>query len=247
MLVSLTDKVVIVTGSSKGIGKEIIRTLSKEGAKVVINYRNSYDEAHSLYKEIISYNSNCICVCADVTNPKGVNHLYNETLKKFDKIDALINNAGICDDNLIQLMPLAQWNNIINTNLTSTYLCSKIFSKYMIKNKCGKILNIASLKGIEGSEGQVNYCASKAGVIGFTKALAKELSKYNIAVNAICPGFVVTDMNRHNKEKQEIAKNRSLLDYRYALADLLQFITLMLSDKINGISGQIFQIDSRVK
>lgn len=247
MIVDVSDKVVVVTGSSKGIGREIIKTFSKEKAKVVINYHNDDAAAIELYNEVVQSNINCIKIKADVTKQNDIARLYHETISAFKRIDVLINNAGICDDNFIQLMPEDQWQRVIDTNLTGAYLCCRAFSKAMIQQKRGKIINIASLKGKEGCEGQVNYSASKAGLIGFTKALSKELGKYNIAVNAICPGFIPTDLNRHNEEKKSIAEKKSLLSINYSMEDLINYLLFFSSDKVMGISGRVFNLDSRLK
>ena len=196
MMIDISDKVIVITGSSRGIGRELAIALAKENAKVVINYLNSELAARKLYEEITSYNTNCLLVKADITKLEDVSKLYHKTIDSYGKVDVLINNAGICDDNMIQLMSEKQWRKVLDVNLTGAYLCSRTFSKTMIKQKSGKIINIASLKGQEGCESQVNYSASKAGLIGFTKALAKEFGKYNITVNGVCPGFIVTDLNR---------------------------------------------------
>ena len=247
VIVDISNKVVVITGSSKGIGNELAKAFARENAKVVINYYLSKKEAEALYFEISSYNQNCIMVQADVTNPDDVTKLYRETICSFGTADILINNAGVCDDNLMQMMAIKQWQRIIDINLTGTFLCSREFSKTMIKQKTGKIINIASLKGEEGAAGQVNYSASKAGVIGFTKALAKELGQYNISVNAICPGFIVTDLNRHDQGKKGIAESKSVLPINNSLDDLKNFILYISSDYFNGTSGRVFYLDSRIK
>lgn len=246
MNIDLINKVVLVTGSSRGIGKELVRAFANENSKVIINYNNSENEAQLLYDEIIKNNNECILIKADITKPDEVKNMCKQVMTKFGKIDILINNAGICDDNLLQLMPIEQWNAVLNVNLTGTYLCCRTFSKIMIKQGYGKIINIASLKGQEGSTGQVNYCTSKAGLVGFTKSLAKELGKYNILVNAVCPGFITTDLNRHDEIKKKIAINKSILPIKYALNDLINFILYMSSDKFLGVSGRTFNIDSRL-
>ena len=245
MTIDLTDKVIVVTGSSRGIGSKLIKAFSEENAKIVINYNSSETEAEFLYNEIIQHNPNCIKIKADVTSIDDIKKLYNETILNFGKIDVLINNAGICDDNLIQELTDAQWRRVIDVNLMGVYLCCKTFSQLIIKQSFGKIINIASLKGQEGCEGQTNYSASKAGVIGFTLALAKELGKYNISVNAICPGFIVTDLNRHNNIKKMLAEKRSLMSIEHNLNDLINFILYMSSDKMHSVSGQVFNVDSR--
>lgn len=245
MIVDMSNKVVVITGSSKGIGSELVKAFAKENAKVVINYCHSEILAEKLFEEVKAKNLECLLIKADVTKLEDVSAMYRETIKAFGCVDVLINNAGLCEDNLIQMMPLEQWQRIIDVNLTGIFLCSREFSKAMIKQRSGKIINIASLKGQEGSAGQVNYSASKAGVIGFTKALAKELGQYNIAVNAVCPGFVVTDLNRHSAEKKIIAENRSLLPIEKTLVDLISFIIFVSSEKFSCVSGRVFNLDSR--
>ena len=183
---------------------------------------------------------------ADVSLPSEVMNMYKLVITKYGKIDVLINNAGICDDNLIQMMPLKQWDRVIRTNLTGTYLCCREFSKAMIRRKQGKIINIASYKGMHGCVGQANYSASKAGIIGVTRTLAQEFSQYNISVNAVCPGFVLTDLNKGNKDKLEKAKESSLLSIQHNLEDLVSLVLFLSSDYINCISGQVINVDSRI-
>lgn len=245
MNIDISGKVVVITGASKGIGAALALAFAKEQAYVVMNYYHSEKEAIELFNKIRKENKNCLLVKGDITNPKDVSNLYKNTIDRFGKVDVLINNAGICDDNLVQMMTLKQWNRVIETNLTGTFLCSREFSKAMIHQKYGKIINIASLKGQEGCVGQANYSASKAGVIGLTKTLAKELGKYNIAVNAVCPGFIKTDLNSINASKEMIAKKRNLFDIKDNLQDLKKFILYLSTNNIKGVSGRIFNIDSR--
>lgn len=246
MVINIKDKVIVVTGSSKGIGAKIIQALSLEGAKIVLNYNKSVDSANNIYRNIVRYNKNCIMVKSDITKASDVERLYHDTIEAFGRVDVLINNAGICIDNRIQLMTEEQWDQVINVNLKGAFLCSKVFSKGMIKNNGGKIINIASLKGQEGYLGQVNYVASKAGLIGFTKALAMELGAFNISVNSLCPGFIVTDLNRHNDDKKKIADNKSVIKVDHALSDLMNFVIYLSSDCCSGISGRVFNLDSRI-
>lgn len=246
MNIDLRGKVIVVTGSSRGLGKEIVNFFSKEGASVVINYNKDQDSALTLCKELRKDNLNCIAVRADVTKEHEVARLYHSVIDEFGKVDVLINNAGKCNDNYVQFMSLEQWNEVLNTNLTSMYLCSRVFSMKMIANGGGKIINISSLKGQLGSEGQCNYAASKAGVIGLTKSLAKEMGKLGVSVNAICPGFIVTDLNRLSLNKAKIAKKMSILREERSLQDFLSFVLLLSSDHLQGISGQVFNLDSRI-
>lgn len=246
MEINLQDKVVVITGSSKGIGREIAYRFAAEGAKVVINYNRSKDEAYNLYNQIILFNPHCLVVQADVTKKEDVAFLCEETIKHFGEIDVLINNAGVCDDNLINFLSEDQWHNVIDTNLNSVFLCCKVFSKEMIRRKQGKIINMASYKGQVGFEGQTNYSASKAGVIGFTKALAKELSHFGILVNAVCPGYIETDLNKQNQSKKKKANELSSLGIENNLQDLISFLILLSSEYLKGVNGQVFNIDSRL-
>jgi len=247
MLVDVSKKIILITGSSRGIGSELAKVFAKENAKVIINYFNSENEVNILYEEIKEYNQDCIKIKADITNPSDVSYMYREMINKYGYIDVLINNAGVCNDNLIQMMQLSQWQKVIDVNLTGIFLCCREFSKIMIKQGYGKIINIASLKAQKGSIGQVNYTSSKAGVIALTKSLAKELGQYNISVNAICPGFIVTDLNRHDQKKKEIAEKESSLPIESLLNVLLDFVVYISSDNFFNVSGRVFNLDSRIK
>lgn len=246
MNVDVKNKVVVITGSSKGIGRKLAKAFAAEKAIVVMTYCSSKEDAENTYNEVVKESPCSLLIKVDVRKAQDVSALCREVVRKFGHIDILINNAGICDDNLIQMMPLEQWQKVLDVNLTGTFLCCREMSKIMIKRKEGKIINIASLKGQVGSPGQVNYSSSKAGIIALTKALAKEFSEYNISVNAICPGFIVTDLNRHDQIKKDKAKKQSLLSIDVALDDLINFILFISSDKLLGISGRVFNLDSRL-
>ncbi len=246
MNIDIENKVVVITGASRGIGSQLAKAFAAEKAIVVMNYYNSKKEAETVFEEVIKNSPSSILIRADIRNPTDVSAMYHKVIRKVGRVDVLINNAGICDDNFIQMMPLEQWQKVIDVNLTGTFLCCREFSKSMIKDKVGKIINIASLKGQVGSAGQVNYAASKSGIIAFTKSLAKELSVYNISVNAVCPGFIVTDLNRHNREKYSIAKTKSLLPIDSSMKDCINFCLFLSSTLISGASGQVYNIDSRI-
>ena len=246
MYYELDNKVILVTGASRGLGRDIAKKLALNNASIIINYKSSVGEASKLYSEIKQFNSKCITYLADVTDEKQVKKMYMDVIKEYGKIDVLINNAGLCSDSFIQFMSYDQWDRVIKNSLYGVFLCSRIFSKCLIKNGGGKIINIASLKGQLGSEGQCNYSAAKAGVIGLTKALAKEFGPYNISVNAVCPGFAVTDLNKDNENKVMYAMEMSTMTTEYTKSDLSNFIAFLCSDAIKGVSGRIFNLDSRI-
>lgn len=246
MNIDISKKIVVVTGASRGIGRELAKRLAAERVTVVINYFHSENDAKKLLGEISEYNSDCMLVRADVTKISDVKNMCNLVEKKFGKIDVLINNAGILMDNNIQNMKYEQWKEVIDVNLNGTFLCCREFSKIMIEQRYGKIINIGSIKGQVGSAFQVNYSASKAAVIALTKSLAKELGRFNISVNAVCPGFIVTDLNRMDEEKKIIAKNNSLLSIEHSMSDLINCLVFMVSDNLIGVSGRVFNIDSRI-
>lgn len=242
----LGHKVIVITGSSRGLGKALALNFAKAGASVVINYCKSKENATDLLKEIEEFNKKCMMIHADVTVDSDVKNMYREVMAKYGKVDVLINNAGMNNDNYVNIMSEKQWNDVVTTNLSSVFLCSRYFSKSMIRGKNGKIINIASLKGQLGSEGQANYAASKAGIIGFSKSLAKELGKVGVSVNVICPGYIRTDMNSKNLNKREIAERMSTMSVEYGLQDFINITMFLASDLLNGVSGQVYNVDSRI-
>lgn len=245
MKISLANKTVIVTGASGGIGHCIVESFSEEKTNIVIHYNTNEEKAQKLFNNV-KEKCNAMLYKADLCDETQVKDFYKEVLSRYKSVDVIINNAGICDDALLPMMTNYQWTHVLNTNLTSIYLMCKVFSKIMINQKYGKIINIASHKGQYGSEGQCNYSASKAGIIGFTKSIAKELGVWNIAVNAVCPGFIETNLNNKNPLKKEIALKKSALQIDAGLSDLLVLLKVLASDSVLGISGQVFNIDSRI-
>ncbi|MGH2414858.1 MAG: 3-oxoacyl-[acyl-carrier-protein] reductase, partial [Microcystaceae cyanobacterium] len=201
----LKEKVAIVTGASRGIGRAIAVSLATEGAKVVVNYARSSTAADEVVKEIIEAGGEAIALRADVSDSVAVDNLIKQALEQFGRIDVLVNNAGITQDTLLLRMKLEDWQAVIDLNLTGVFLCTKAVSKLMLKQRSGRIINIASVAGQMGNPGQANYSAAKAGAIGFTKTVAKELASRGITVNAVAPGFIATDMT-HDLAAEEILK-----------------------------------------
>jgi 3-oxoacyl-[acyl-carrier protein] reductase len=238
----LKDKVAIVTGASRGIGKAAALALVTQGAKVVINYARSSDAAEATVKEITDAGGEAIAVQADVSQSGEVDNLIKTTLDKFGRIDVLVNNAGITKDTLLLRMKPEQWQAVIDLNLTGVFLCTKAVSKTMLKQRSGRIINIASVAGQMGNPGQANYSAAKAGVIGFTKTVAKELANRGITVNAVAPGFIETDMTNDLKS-DDIIKFIPLGRYGKP-EEVAGTIRFLASDPAAAyITGQVFNVD----
>lgn len=240
----LKDKVAIVTGGTRGIGRAIALKLADNGANIVINYRNSDKEAEELKAILEEKGVKVLTVKCDISNFQDSKNLMDKCKEVFGKIDILVNNAGITKDTLIMRMKEEDFDNVIDVNLKGTFNCAKHASAIMLKQRFGKILNMTSVVGIAGNAGQVNYAASKAGVIGLTKSLAKELGSRGITVNAVAPGFINTDMTASlsEKVKEEASKNIPLkrLGDPEDVANLVGFLA---SDAANYITGQVINVD----
>lgn len=240
----LKDKVAIVTGGTRGIGRAIALKLADHGANIVINYRNSDKEAEELKGILEEKGVKVLAVKCDISNFEDSKNLMDKCKEVFGKIDILVNNAGITNDTLIMRMKEEDFDNVIDVNLKGTFNCAKHASAIMLKQRFGKIINMTSVVGIAGNAGQVNYAASKAGVIGLTKSLAKELGSRGITVNAVAPGFINTDMTASlsEKVKEEASKNIPLkrLGDPEDVANLVGFLA---SDAANYITGQVINVD----
>lgn len=219
---TLNGKVAIVTGASRGIGRATAIALAAEGAKVVVNYASSSSAADQVVAEIQALGSDAIAQAADVSKADQVDALVSATMEKWGQIDILVNNAGITRDTLLLRMKPEEWQAVIDLNLTGVFLCTRAVSKIMLKQRSGRIINITSVAGLMGNPGQANYSAAKAGVIGFTKTVAKELASRGITVNAVAPGFIETDMTADLKSD-----------------DILKFIPLNRYGKPEEIAGMI--------
>ncbi|MDV2685394.1 3-oxoacyl-[acyl-carrier-protein] reductase [Alkalihalophilus lindianensis] len=190
----LQGKVAVVTGASRGIGKAIALELARNGAHVVVNYAGSVERAEGVVASCKELGVDALAIQADVANSESVQAMIKETVEAFGRVDILVNNAGITRDNLLMRMKEEDWDAVINTNLKGVFNCSKAVTRQMMKQRYGRIINVASVVGILGNAGQANYVAAKAGVIGLTKTMARELANRNILVNAVAPGFITTDM-----------------------------------------------------
>lgn len=240
----LENKVAIVTGASRGIGKAIALTLAHYGASVVVNYCGSKEKAEEVVDEIKNNGGIAISYQADVVDFEAVKKMFDDVLKQFGKIDILVNNAGITKDNLIIKMSEEEYDRVIDTNLKGVFNCLKHGSRIMLKQKSGRIINMSSVVGVIGNPGQVNYSASKAGVIGMTKSLAKELGSRGITVNAVAPGYIKTDMTAVLKEDlMEKVMEQIPLKRLGEVEDIAETVAFLASDKASYITGQTIQID----
>lgn len=240
----LRDKVAIVTGASRGIGREIAVTLAGYGAHVVVNYCGSKEKATEVVKIINENGGKAIAYQADVSDTEAVNRMFDDVLKEFGRIDILVNNAGITRDNLLLKMSEEEFDAVIDTNLKGVYRCLKQAAKIMLKQRSGRIINISSIVGIHGNPGQVNYSATKAGVIGMTKSLAKEIGSRGITVNAVAPGFIKTEMTEQLPEKiKESAVDQIPLRRFGEVRDVAETVAFLASDRASYITGQVICVD----
>ncbi|MGM0919743.1 MULTISPECIES: 3-oxoacyl-[acyl-carrier-protein] reductase [Metabacillus] len=237
-------KVALVTGASRGIGRAIALELAQNGANVAVNYAGSEAKANEVVDEIKALGREAFAVQADVSDSDAVAAMVKATVEQFGRLDILVNNAGITKDNLLMRMKDSEWDDVININLKGVFLTTKAVTRQMMKQRQGRIINIASIVGVSGNPGQANYVAAKAGVIGLTKTAAKELSSRNITVNAIAPGFITTDMTDKLTEevKNEMLKQIPLARFGEP-SDISNAVTFLASDKSSYITGQTIHID----
>ena len=238
------DKVAFVTGGTRGIGKQIAINLAKAGYDIAINYRNENEALRETQIEIERQGAKCFSVKGDVSVFEDCEKMVKDIINEFRKIDVLVNNAGITRDMLILRMKEKDFSDVINVNLIGTFNVTKNVVPYMAKKRNGRIINISSVVGISGNAGQTNYSSSKAGIIGFTKSLAKELGSRNILVNAVAPGFIKTQMTDvlKNEVKEEISKNIPLKRIGNA-EDVANVVEFLASDKSSYITGQVINVD----
>ena len=238
------SKIAFVTGATRGIGKSIALKLASCGYDIAINYRTENDDLTELLNEIKGFNVRCIAVCGDVSDFEACTNMIKQIISEFEKIDVLVNNAGITRDMLLMRMKESDFTDVIDVNLVGTFNITKNVIPYMMKQKNGRIINISSVVGITGNAGQTNYSASKAGIIGFTKSLAKEVGSRNILVNAVAPGFIQTDMTNILKDeiKQELIKNIPLKRFGNA-TDVANIVKFLASEESSYITGQVINID----
>jgi len=237
-------KVAFITGSTRGIGKQIAIEFAKDGYDIAFNYRKENEDLENIKKQIKELNVRCLPVKGDVSIFDDTANMVNQIINEFGKIDVLVNNAGITKDALLMRMKKEDFEDVINVNLVGTFNVTKNVIPYMIKQKSGRIINTSSVVGVSGNAGQTNYSASKAGIIGFTKSLAKEVASRNILVNAVAPGFIETQMTDVLKQevKEEIAKNIPLRRMGTP-EDVANVVKFLAGEQSSYITGQVINVD----
>jgi 3-oxoacyl-[acyl-carrier protein] reductase len=240
----LEGRVAVVTGASRGIGRGIALELAKRGASIVVNYHSNAAAAEEVVQEITSNGGQAIAVQADVSNIDDAERLIKAALDTYEKIDILVNNAGTTRDNLIMMMKEEDFDLVINTNLKSTWNCAKHAIRPMVRKRYGRIINITSVSGIFGNPGQTNYSASKAGIIGMTRSLAREVGARNITVNAVAPGFIETDLTNELPEDLRNWVDEMLVIKRWgSIEDVANAVAFLASEEASYITGQTLTVD----
>lgn len=241
---SVYKRVIIVTGSSRGLGKEIALQFGKAGNRIAVTYRSREEEAAAVAQTITRAGGEALLFRVDVRQTREVDAMMNEIVRQWGAIDVLVNNAGMTRDKLLLRMAEQDWDEVIESNLTGPFHCIRAASKTMSEQRHGHIVNIASIVGVQGREGQANYSSSKAGLIGLTRACAQELGQFNIKVNAVLPGYIPTDMGGAISDAR---RNRVLNENALARASSPQEVAEFIYhlSQMNNVSGQIFNLDSR--
>lgn len=240
----MEKQVALVTGASRGIGKQIAITLASEGYDVIINYNGGEERAKAVCEECVALGSNAMIIKANVANFQEVEVMMNTIMDTYGRIDCLVNNSGITKDTLLLRMNDEDFGSVVDVNLKGTFHCIKHVARIMMKQRSGAIINMASVIGLIGNVGQANYAASKAGIIGLTKSVAKELAPRGIRVNAIAPGFIATEMTEvlDEKVKETILSNIPLKQYG-SVEDVANMVVFLASEKSRYVTGQVINVD----
>ena len=240
----LSGHVALVTGGSRGIGRAISIQLARSGAAVAVNYHQSEEQAQSLRKQIEDEGGRAVVVQGDVRSPEDTERMVQQTIDGLGRLDILVNNAGFNRDTLLLRMSLDDWDQVMDMNLRAVFLCTKAALRPMMRERWGRVINIGSVSGLAGNAGQANYAAAKSGLIGFTRAVAREMGSRNITSNLVAPGLVITELTKDiRKEIVEGVKQRLLIDRFGTPEDIAATVTFLASDGASYITGQVFPVD----
>jgi 3-oxoacyl-[acyl-carrier protein] reductase len=240
----LSGKVALVTGGSRGIGREICSRLAEHGAAVAINYNKSKREAEDLRDRIVAGGGKAVVIQADVRVPEDTERLVDEAVAQLGRLDVLVNNAGFNRDTLILRMSLADWDEVMDMNLRAVFLCTKAALRPMMKGRWGRVINIGSVSGIAGNAGQANYAAAKSGLVGFTRAVAREMGSRNVTANLIMPGLVITELTKDIRpEIVAGVKQRLMIDRMGTPTDVAACVVFFASDEGGYVTGQVLSVD----
>ena len=240
----LSGKVALVTGGSRGIGRSICTQLAEQGAAVAINYNQSAEQAEDLRQKIESAGGKVITVQADVRKPEDVERMMEAAVAELGRLDVLVNNAGFNRDTLILRMSLEDWDEVMELNLRAVFICTKAVLRTMMRQRWGRIINIGSVSGLAGNAGQANYAAAKAGLVGFTRAVAREMGSRNITANLVMPGLVITELTKDiRQEIREGVERRLIVKRDGKPEDISACVVYLASDEAEYITGQVLSVD----
>lgn len=240
----LNGKIAVVTGASRGIGRQIALTMAKEGALVIVNYNGSAAKAEAVVAEIIEAGGQAEAIQCNVSDYAAAEEMMKFIISKYKRIDILVNNAGITKDNLLMKMSEEEFDSVIDINLKGAFNCTKHVSRQMLKQRAGRIINISSVSGVMGNAGQANYCASKAGLIGMSKSVARELGSRGITVNVVAPGFIETEMTEVLSDEIKKAMGEQIPLKQFGKTeDVAQAVVFLASDRASYITGQVLCVD----
>ena len=243
-MLDLTGRAALITGSSRGIGRAIALQLARQGASIAVNYLRNEDAAKDVQATIRSYEGQAVLLQGDVSDPEQAERVVDMAHDAFGRLDILVNNAGFNRDTLILRMSVQDWDEVMATNLRAAFLCTKATLRYMLKQRWGRIVNIGSVSGIAGNAGQANYAAAKAGLIGFTKAIAREMGSRSITANVVAPGLVLTELTEHIPQQViDMAKDRIFVGRVGTPEDIAACVAFLASEEASYISGQVIPVD----